>query len=37
MQSSEPYLAWKNERLESGQLHDTEKGTLLGLGDWRGH
>lgn len=31
----EPYLAWENERFEAGQLHDTEKRTLLGLGEWR--
>lgn len=37
MHSSGPYLAWENERLEAGQLHDTEKGTLLGLREQRRH
>lgn len=37
MHSSELYLAWENERLETSQLHDTEKGTLLGMGKRRGH
>lgn len=35
--SSEPYLAGENERLEAGQFHDAEKGTLLGLWEQRGH
>lgn len=35
--SSKPYLAWENERLQAGQLHDAEKGTLLGLWKQRGH
>lgn len=37
MHSSEPYLAWENERLEAGQLHDAENGTLLGLWEQRRH
>lgn len=37
MHSLEPYLAWENERLEAGQLHDAEKGTLLGLWEQREH
>lgn len=36
MHSSEPYLAWENKRLETGQLHDTKKRTLLGLEEWGG-
>ena len=37
MYSSQPYLAWGNDRLEMSQLHDTKKRTLLGLENWRGH
>lgn len=37
MHSSEPYLAWENNRLETSQFHDTKKRTLLGLEEWRGH
>ena len=37
MHSSEPYLAWKNERPKAGQFHDAEEGTLLGLWEQRGH